>query len=129
MKIINGSRGSGRTEELLLWLLEGHARGVKRVLIVANEMERRALNKKLFLLWEESGRSAAYINNAANSIHTVETFRKAAHGNFFEEFAVSDADLILGRYLGYAKPTVLSFTDLAEVITLPEKNPQPPSKT
>lgn len=131
MKLVIGSRGSGRTTELLLWLLDGHARGVDRVLIVYSESERVALGRKLYELWKDSNEEQSYINVAANAIYSISSWRhqlKMSGGKSFHakpEIAVADADLFLQELLGlHRRPSIISLEEPIGVLHLPDNNPE-----
>lgn len=101
MKIVTGPKGSGKTDDLLIWLLEGHRDGKNRILITLGKDRQTALTMKLQELWVESGHQK-YINNAANSIYTVTYMHTNSHRIFRGqqvEVGIVDADEMLQNLL------------------------------
>src|SRR6188768_3374828 len=95
MKIIQLPKGGGKTTELLVWLLEGHAKGVSRALIVYNQVRSNELQKRLQELYQKSGQQK-YINDAANRIYTVSAVQRLGPGHFRNsEIGIDDADTVL----------------------------------
>lgn len=121
MKIVQLPRGGGKTTEMLVWLLEGHAKGIDRALIVTTQQRRTELSKRLQELYHENNKPS-YINNAANRIYTVETVRKNLSATLLRkcEIGIDDADLVLTFLLNLHRvPSIISVTDLPEGIDDP----------
>ena len=113
MKIVQLPQGGGKTSEMLVWLLEGHAKGIDRALIVTTQQERARLSKELQKLYNENGKPQ-YINNAANRIYTADTVRKNLRATHLTkcEIGIDDADLILMFLLGlHRPPSIIAVTD------------------
>lgn len=131
MKIVTGPEGSGRTEELLLWLVEGHARHIKRALIVHTQAEAQALYKNLQKLWFEGGGDNEYLNNAANSIFCLHAWMNAGFNrNDYVEVAFADADVYLQKALRLDRPLSMgSVLDPTSLIQLDPKNSEAPTES
>lgn len=122
MKIVKLGRGAGKTTEMLVWLLEGHAKGVDRALIVTTQQRRVELSKRLHTLYNENNRPQ-YINNAANRIYTVEAVKKMSmRSKGFDkcEIGIDDADHVLIWLLGINRlPSIISVTEQDPTIDQP----------
>jgi len=115
VKIVKLPSGRGKTTEMLVWLLEGHSKGIDRALIVTTQRIRTQLSKRLLELYDEAGQ-LQYINNAANRIYTADTARKLSSKYLSKcEIGIDDADLILAFLLGlHRAPSIISVTDVPE---------------
>ena len=114
MKIVKFPRGGGKTTDMLVWLLEGHAKGIKRALIVADGMHARSISMRLNKLWKESN-GLQYNNNAANMIYTVNEVQKLGGSRFRAmEIGIDDADAILS-YLIFGTHRDISIASITEV--------------
>lgn len=104
MKIIYGPKGCGKTDDMLIWLMDGWRTGKPRILIVLSDSRKLALTTKLQKLWETSGHQA-YVNNAANSIYSVGDIRRLGHRiKQGTEVGILDADTMLEKLLGIDRP-------------------------
>lgn len=98
MKLIQLPKGKGKTTQMLMWLLEGHAKSITRALIVTDQKAVDRLSKQLHNLWRENGQPP-YINNAANRIYRASAVVSLGWQHFRNmEVGIDDADLIL-QYL------------------------------
>lgn len=126
MKIIQLPKGGGKTTELLVWLLEGHAKGISRVLIVNNQLRSTELQKRLQELYQKSGQQK-YINDAANRIYTATSTQRLGYNHFRDcEIAVDDADAVLSWVLfKNDRPiSIISVTGSEPGMGEAENNPQ-----
>jgi hypothetical protein len=127
--IVSGERGSGRTQELMLWLISGWAANTPRVLIVSTRAEQTALTKQLQTLWNEDPQP--YLNKAANSIFTqVEWVNGKLRGLTNAEIALSDLEEFLARQLRINRPvSMVSVTEPTQVVQLTAKTPELATET
>lgn len=116
MKIIQLPRGGGKTTEMILWLIEGHAKGIHRILIVADRARQTHINRIIFKLWDENG-TPDYLNNAANSVFSVGDIQTLANGAQLMlgkpdiEVGIDDADIILQMAMKMHRPiSIISVT-------------------
>lgn len=126
MKIVQLPPGGGKTTEMLVWLLEGHSKGVDRALIVTTQQKRVELHKKLLEAYNANGQPQ-YIRNAANRIYTVGTVQRKLRGTPHLdkcEIGIDDADEALRFLLGiYQQPSIMSVTDATPVTDPVQKSP------
>lgn len=116
MKLVLLPKGGGKTTEMLMWLLAGHAKGINRALIVPDQARVNRLTKQLQKLYEENGKPE-YINNAANRIYRTTAVQGLSWQHFRNmEVGIDDADEIL-RYLLFGSNRRIS---IASMTTLPE---------
>lgn len=129
MIIVTGERGSGRTQELLLWLISGWSVGTERVLLVGTRNEKMALSKQLEQLWQED--QQPYLNNAANSIFTYnEWINGKLRGLTDAAIGIADLDTFLSDRLRINRPvSIVSVTDPTEVVRLSAKTPELATET
>lgn len=112
----------------LVWLLDGHLRGVQRVLIVKDTREVMRLSKMFQTLYESTKSTMEireddrphYINNAANHIMTATAVRNARFpanfGGRVVEYGIAEVDLILAQLLRLSGgPSVVTTKSLADL--------------
>lgn len=124
MKIVKLPKGAGKTTEMLVWLLEGHAQGIKRALIVPSNNHARLISRRLQELYRESG-NVGYINDAANRIYTLDAARKVGGSHFRDmEVGIDDADTILSYLIfnNHRRPSIISVTEESESIGVAAKS-------
>lgn len=99
MKIVQLPKGNGKTTELLVWLLEGHAKNIQRALIVKDNPTANQIQRRLIEYYNTNGRPK-YINNAANRVYTVSAAIRLGPAHFRNcEVGIDDADEILSWLL------------------------------
>lgn len=113
MKIIHLPQGGGKTEAMLVWLLEGHVKGIDRALIVRDGARVDRLRSQLQSLYKANG-EPKYINDAANRIYSIHRLINMGVNHFRNcEVGVDDADEILSYLLfgrSHRPVSILSLT-------------------
>lgn len=125
MKIVQLPPGGGKTTEMLVWLLEGHAQGISRALVVTTQQKRAALHRRLVELYKDNDQPE-YVNKAANRIYSVDALRKAHGRGILDkcEIGIDDADIMLTFFLGlHRPPSIMSVTDATSVAEPLQKSP------
>lgn len=103
--------------DALLWLVDGHSRGVPRLLIVKDQIEAKSITKMLYNAWYRNGGKDDYLNNAANHVLTAHQMCDGEFPPGFNatnfEYGVTDVGEVLAILLRTVDaPNIIAIQDL-----------------